>query len=92
MTNPQSEGTPNTEEHRVSGDGLLAKIRELVHQGNIRRITIKDEQGQRLLEIPLTVGVAGAVLLPVWVAIGAVAALAADYRIQVEREKATDKS
>jgi hypothetical protein len=91
MTTPKIEGAPQTETHKVSGDGLLAKIKELVHQGNIRRITIKNDQGRRLLEIPLTVGVAGAVLLPVWVAIGAVAALAADYTIEVEREKGPTK-
>lgn len=86
MTTGMSEAATQTEEHKVSGDGLLAKIKELVHQGNIRRITIKNDEGRRLLEIPLTIGVAGAVLLPVWVAIGAVAALAADYTIEVERE------
>ena len=86
MTTGMSEVAMQTEEHKVSGDGLLAKIKELVHQGNIRRITIKNDEGKRLLEIPLTIGVAGAVLLPVWVAIGAVAALAADYTIEVERE------
>lgn len=86
MTTGMSEAAMQTEEHKVSGDGLLAKIKELVHQGNIRRITIKNDEGRRLLEIPLTIGVAGAVLLPVWVAIGAVAALAADYTIEVERE------
>lgn len=73
------------EEHRVSGEGLVAKIKEIVRQGNVRRIIIKDEAGRTLLEIPLTLGVVGAVLAPVWIAIGAIAALAANYTLVVER-------
>ena len=63
-----------TEEFRVSGEELLAKIKQLVHEGNIRRIVIKNEEGKILIEIPLTIGVVGALLLPVWAAIGAIAA------------------
>lgn len=81
----------HTEEHRVSGDSLLAKIKEIVRQGNIRRIFIKNTEGRVLLEIPLTVGVVGAVLLPVWVALGAIAALAADYTIVVEKIEALEE-
>jgi len=73
------------EEFQVSGDAVVAKIRELVHAGNVRRIIIKNEEGKTLIEIPLTVGVVGAVLLPVWAAIGAVAALAANLTIVVEK-------
>ncbi len=73
------------EEYKVDGDALVAKVKELVHQGNIRRIVIKNEQGQTLIEVPLTLGVVGAVLLPVWAAIGAVAALAVKLTILVER-------
>ncbi len=73
-----------TEEFKVSGERLLQQVRDLVHQGNVRRITIKDKDGVALFEIPLTAGVVGAVLLPVWAAIGAVAALAASYTIAVE--------
>ncbi|MEW6229593.1 MAG: DUF4342 domain-containing protein [Bacillota bacterium] len=73
------------EEFQVSGDLLLAKIKELIHQGNIRRVIIKNEEGKTLIEIPLTLGVIGAALLPVWAAIGAIAALAANYRILVEK-------
>jgi hypothetical protein len=72
-------------EHRVSGEKLLAKVREVIHQGNVRRIIIQNHDGTTVMELPLTIGVAGAVLLPVWVAVGAIAALAADYRIAVER-------
>ncbi len=74
-----------TEEFKVTGDAVIAKIKELVHEGNVRRITIKNEQGQTLIEIPLTFGVVGAVLLPVWAAIGAIAALAAHLTIVVEK-------
>jgi hypothetical protein len=73
------------EEFRVSGDALVATIKRLVHEGNARRITLKNEEGQTLIEIPLTLGVVGAVLLPVWAAIGAIAALAANLNIVVER-------
>ena len=72
-----------TEEFKVSGEKLLQQVKDLVHQGNVRRLTIKDKDGVALFEIPLTAGVVGAVLLPVWVAIGAVAALAASYTIAV---------
>ncbi len=74
-----------TEEFQVNGEAVVAKIREILHAGNVRRITIKDEAGRSLIEIPLTLGVVGAVLLPVWAAIGAIAALAANLRIVVER-------
>jgi hypothetical protein len=73
------------EEFKVTGDMLVSKIKELIHQGNIRRITIKNEEGQTLIEIPLTIGVIGALLLPVWAAIGAIAALATNCTIVVER-------
>jgi len=80
-----SEDKIRTEEFQVSGELLLSKIKELVHEGNIRRITIKNEEGKTLIEIPLTLGVVGAVLLPVWAAIGAIAALVANLRIVVEK-------
>jgi hypothetical protein len=72
-------------EHRVSGEKLLARVREVIHEGNVRRIIIKNQDGMTVMEVPLSVGVAGAVLLPIWVAVGAIAALAADYRLTVER-------
>lgn len=73
------------EEFRVEGDKLISKIKELLHEGNIRRLIIKNDQDQTIMEIPLTIGVVGAVLLPVWVALGAIAALAAHYTIVVEK-------
>ena len=80
-----SEQKVRSEEFEVSGEMLVAKIKELVHEGNIRRITIKNEEGKTLIEIPLTLGVVGAILLPVWAAIGAIAALVANLRIVVEK-------
>ena len=74
-----------TEEHRVRGDDLLAKVKEIVREGNVRRIIIKDDEGKTLIEIPLTLGVVGAVLLPVWAAIGAIAAVVTRCSIVVER-------
>ena len=80
-----TEEKVTTEEHHVDGDDLLHKVKELVHEGNIRRIIIKNEEGERLIEIPLTLGVVGIALLPVWAAIGAIAALVADCTIVVEK-------
>ena len=60
----------------------------MVHEGYIRRIIIKNEEGERLIEIPLTLGVVGTAFLPVWAAIGAVAALVADCTIVVEKVEA----
>ena len=75
-----------TQEFSVDGDQLLAKVKELVHEGNVRRLTITAEDGRTLVEVPLTVGVIGAALLPVFAAIGALAALATRCTIVVERE------
>ncbi len=74
-----------TEELRITGDQLVAKVKELINEGNVRRLIIKNEEGDTLVEIPVTVGVIGALLLPVWAAIGAIAALAAHCTIIVER-------
>ncbi len=76
------------EEFRVNGEAVVGKIKELIHEGNIRRITIKNDKGETLIEIPLTVGVVGVVFLPVWAAIGALAALAANLTIVVEKVNA----
>ncbi len=80
-----TEDSVRKEEFQLTGDAVITKIKEIVHAGNVRRITIKNEEGKTLIEIPLTVGVVGAVLLPVWAAIGAIAALAARLIIVVEK-------
>jgi hypothetical protein len=74
------------EEFEVKGDDLLGRIRELIAEGNIRRVTIKSAEGRTMLEIPLTIGVVGALIAPVAAAIGAVAALVTECTITVIRE------
>lgn len=81
----QQGGRTVTEEFRVSGEAVVGKVKELVREGNVRRITIKNDEGKVLIEIPLTIGVVGAVLLPVWAAISAIAALVANLTISVEK-------
>ena len=81
MTEPE---TP-VEEYKVDGDEVVRKIKDLIHEGNIRRLIIKNEDGKKLIEVPLTIGVVGAVLLPVWAAIGAIAAVVTSCTIEVER-------
>ncbi len=78
-------GNVREEQFRVTGDAVISKIKELLHEGNIRKITLKNDEGKTLIEIPLTIGVVGAVLFPVWAAIGAIAALAANLIIVVEK-------
>ena len=73
------------EELKVTGETLVATLRQLLHDGNVRRITLKDDDGKTLIEIPLTFGVVGALLLPVWAAVGAIAAIAARLTVVVEK-------
>lgn len=75
------------EEFRVQGDSLLKRVKELIQEGNVRKISIKDKNGKTLVEFPLTIGVVGAVLAPVLAAVGAIAALVTECTISVEREK-----
>jgi Domain of unknown function (DUF4342) len=87
-------GTPNTnpeqrsyqEELQVRGEQLLGKVKELIHEGNVRRIIIKQE-GNTIMEVPLTIGVVGAIAAPVLVAIGAISALIAQCSIEVVRSE-----
>jgi hypothetical protein len=75
------------ESFSINGEALLAKIKELVEEGNVRKMTIIDKDNKELLSFPLTVGVVGVVLAPVLAAIGALAALIGECTITVEREK-----
>jgi phage-related minor tail protein len=75
----------NSSEFKVKGEDLLRKIREIIEEGNVNRIIIKDHEGKVYLEIPVTLGVIGALVVPVLAAIGALAALAADFTIEVIR-------
>lgn len=78
--------TKKKETFRVNGEGLIKKFKELIKEGNVRRITIKEKTGRTILDIPLTVGVIGAFLTPVIAAVGALAALITECTISVERE------
>jgi hypothetical protein len=75
-----------TEEFKINGEDLLAKVKQLVKEGNVRRIIIKNKEGKSLVELPLTIGVVGAVLAPALAAVGAIAALVSECTIVVERE------
>ena len=76
-----------TEEFTVNGEELLAKVKSLINEGNIRRITIKDSEGKTLVEFPVTIGVIGALFAPVLAAVGAIAALVTKCTIVVERRE-----
>lgn len=71
----------------INGEHLLQKIKELVEEGNVRRITITDKSGKEIMSFPLTIGVVGALLAPVFAAVGALAALVGECTIAVEREE-----
>jgi len=85
MTEQEKKEKTRTEEFKLSGSDIINKIKELIHEGNIRKIILKDEDGKTFLEIPLTIGLVGALVAPVWAAIGAVAALVSKLTIVVER-------
>jgi uncharacterized membrane protein YvbJ len=76
-----------TEEMSVSADNLIEKVKELLHEGNVTRIIVKNEEGKTLIEIPATVGVIGALFAPWLAALGAIAALATNCTIVVERRE-----
>ena len=80
-----SEEKVRTEEFKVNGEELIAKIKQILHEGNIRRIIIKDKEGKTVMEIPLTIGVVGILLAPTLAAIGAVAALVTEATVVVEK-------
>jgi hypothetical protein len=85
-----SEPKTHSEEFQIHGEELVAKIKELVRQGNIRRITIRNEEGRTLFEIPLTWGVVSALVAPQLAALGAIAALISKASVVVERVDETE--
>ena len=91
MSAPFISEPAHTEEHKVRGEQLLAKVREIIESGNAKRIIVRSAEGHTILEIPVTLGVVAAALLPLWVAIGAIAALAADYQLVVEKAPEVDE-
>jgi hypothetical protein len=76
-----------TEEFKVEGEKLLVRIKELIHEGNIRRIIIKDKDGKTLMEFPMTFGVAGVLIAPQLAAIGAIAALITEATVVIEKKE-----
>ena len=80
------------EEFEVTGEKLIETVKQIVRGGNIRRVTIKNEKGESLIEFPLTLGVAGALILPQLAAVGAIAALVTKCSIVVEKIVEADES
>ncbi len=74
-------------EFQVKSEELIAKIKELIHEGNVRRIIIKDENGKVFFEIPVTFGLIGALLAPTLAAVGGIAAMVANFKIEVIRSE-----
>jgi len=79
--------TKKTEEFKVDGEDLLKKVKALINEGNVRKITVKTKEGKSIVELPLTLGVVGIALAPVLAAVGAIAALVTECTIVVEREE-----
>ena len=71
----------------VPGEQLLKKIQDLVEEGNVKKVTIHDKSGKEIMSFPLTIGVVGTLLAPVFAAVGALAALITECTISVERER-----
>jgi hypothetical protein len=78
--------TGPAESMKVQGKELAAKVKELIHEGSVRRIVVKNAEGHTVMEIPVTAGVIAAVALPIVTAVGALAALANDWKIEVHRK------
>jgi len=79
------------EEFKVKGKELLAKIEELIKEGNARRIIIKDDKGRTFLEIPVTIGVIGAICAPILTAVGALAGVVANFTVEVIKRENDQK-
>jgi hypothetical protein len=79
------------ESFNLNGEHLLKKVKDLIAEGNVRKITITDKSGKELMTFPLTVGVVGVLLAPVLAAIGALAALVGECTITVEREETPEQ-
>ena len=76
-----------SEEFKVKGEELVEKVKQLIHEGNVRRLIIKDEDGKVYLEIPVTFGLIGAIFAPMLAAVGAVAAMVANLKVEVVRDE-----
>ena len=85
MAEEKKDEKKRSEEFNLSGSQVVDKIKELIHEGNIRRIILKNDEGKTLIEIPLTLGLVGVALMPVLAAVGAIAALVTKMTIVVEK-------
>lgn len=85
MTEETKDAKSKFEEFRVNGNEVLSKVKEIIHEGNVRRVIFKDEHGKTFMEIPLTIGVVGAIAAPILAAVGGIAALASNMTIVVEK-------
>jgi hypothetical protein len=84
---PQVEDSADgRERYKVAGEKVISTIKKLIREGNVRHVVIKNDEGRTLIEFPVSIGVAGAVLLPVWAAVGAIAAIVTQCTIEIERE------
>ncbi len=83
----QTKKEEKYEEFKVQGKELVEKVKEIIKEGNVRRIIIKNKKGKSLMEIPVTMAVVGTVFLPVFAALGAMAALVSECSIIVEKRK-----
>lgn len=84
---PQAdEAAEGREKYKVAGDKVVSTIKQLLREGNVRHVVIKNDEGRTLIEFPVSIGVAASVLLPVWAAVGAVAAIVTKCTIEVERD------
>lgn len=81
-----------TERLKVRGDAPRDKVKELLHEGNVRRILVKNAEGQTVMELPLTFGILGAVAAPMLAAVGAIAGAAAHWKLEVERRQTAQKA
>jgi len=81
------ENQSNRESFKVSGDDILSKVKEIIKEGNARKILIKNDKDETIIEFPVTIGAIGAVLAPVFAAVGVIAALVTDCTIIVEKRE-----
>jgi hypothetical protein len=87
MTVKKAKTKTKEEIYKIKGERLLAKVKELIKEGNVREISIKNKEGETLIVLPLTLGVVGAVLAAPLAAVGTIAALVTECTISVKRKK-----
>lgn len=86
-TDSTSSGRTKEESFKVNGSELVNRVKQLIHEGNVRKLTIIDKNGREMVKFPLTIGLVGIVAAPVLAAVGAIAALVTECTITVEREE-----